>query len=134
MNSWRSRWYMWLLLSGVMFVHGQVTASLPNTPAAMLVFHGSAALCDWFLLGVTTAVLTGRLCDDVQWMCLASIAGNFGGWILYMGYASPSFYNVYMWGLTVAQWLRLLIPDRHADYSWVDMVRHRAHFGGGKHS
>jgi len=132
MNKWRARLQMWLLITVFMILHGHATGSLPNSPAGMLVFHGSAALLDWLLLMVSPALLCRRLCGDMQWLFLASIVGNAGGWILYMIYAPPSLYNVFMWGLTVAQWLRLVIPDRHdANSSWLAVVLHRDRVGGG---
>jgi hypothetical protein len=134
MTSWARRLFMWALITVVMIVHANATASLSNTPIGMLAFHGSAALLDWLLLLVAPAVLSGRLCDHTQWLCLLSIVGNAAGWLLYMAYAPPSFYNVFMWGLTVAQWLRLITPDRHADYLGLDLVPDRHRIRGGHHS
>lgn len=134
MTAWRARFLMWLLMAGVLLVHGAATAPLPNTPAAMLLFHGSAALFDWLLLLIAPRLLSGRMLDHTQWLLWASIGGNAAGWWLYMGYAAPSYYNVFMWWLTIAQWCRLAIPDRHADTPGFDLVPHRDRLGGGYHS
>lgn len=134
MNSWRARFQMWLLITGILASHAVAMESIPNEPEAMLLFHGSAALLDFLLLCVAPRLLSGRLCDHTQWLLLASICGNATGWILYMGYAPPSYYDWFMWWLTVAQWISLLIPDRYADYPGRDLVRHRDHFGGVIHT
>jgi len=134
MNTWRARFQMWLLITGILVVHAVSAGSLPNTPVAMLLFHGSAALLDWLLLCASSGLLSGRLCEHTQWLLLISICGNFAGWILYMSYAPPSYYNWFMWWLTVAQLVRLFIPDRHADYPGLDLVSDRHRIGGGNHS
>jgi hypothetical protein len=113
-----------------MFGHGWATAQLPNTPVDMLLFHGSAALIDLFMLYAAPAVLNGRLCTDTQKLLLASIVGNAAGWLLYMAYVSPIFYNTFMVALTYAQLLRLFIPDRHADPLGSTLVRHPDCLGG----
>jgi hypothetical protein len=124
MNCWRSR-----LIVGVVFwlaldIHAEVTANLPNTPAGMLVFHGSAAAVDFFLLWSTPWLLSGRLCTDMEILCAVSIVGNALGWALYLAYAPPVFFNTFMWGLSYVQWGRLLLPDRHAaDSIGFDVLR-----------
>lgn len=121
---------MWLLITGVMLAHSLAMASLPNSPGGMLAFHGSAALLDWLLLLAAPFVLSGRLCDHTQHLLLASISGNALGWLLYMAYAPPVFYNVFMWVLTVAQWLLLVVPDRpDADRARGAVVFDRARVG-----
>jgi hypothetical protein len=110
--------------------HGWATRLLPNTPVDMLLFHGSAALVDLLLLYLAPAVLKGRLCADSQKLLFVSIVGNATGWLLYMAYVSPIFYNVFMVGVTYAQLLRLFIPDRHADPLGSTLVRHPNCLGG----
>lgn len=131
MNSWRARWWMFALITGVPIAHALATASLPNTPEAMLLFHGSAALLDCLLLVIVPKLLGGQLRDHTQWLLVASACGNFAGWVLYMKYAPPIYYNWSMWLLTIIQWVRLVIPDHHADNPWFDLVRHRDRVGSG---
>jgi hypothetical protein len=101
----------------------------------MLLFHGSAALVDSMILLIVPRILQGRLLDRTQYLLIASVLGNFAGWLLYMGYAPPGIYDGYMWALTVAQIGCLLFTDRpHADSPWLDLVRHRARIGGGNHT
>jgi hypothetical protein len=134
MNTWRARCSMLALITVIMLAHASATASMPNTPAAMLVFHGSAALLDWLLLLLTPYVLVKRVSRQTQWLLLASIGGNAAGWALYMAYAPPGIYNWFMWLLTVAQWVALILPDRpDADNPWNNLVRHRSSIGGSDH-
>lgn len=96
----------------MMKAHEFSTSGLPNSPAGMLTFHGSAALCDLILLYAVPVFLADRLCDDMQALCIASMVVNFVGWILYMAYAPPIFYNVISWVVAYVQWGRLLLVDR----------------------
>ena len=129
MNSWRARGIAASLMLLATYGHGWATRLLPNDPVDMLLFHGSAALVDLLLLYLAPAVLSGRLCVDSQKLLLASIVGNGAGWLLYMTYAPPFIYNVYMVALTYAQLMRLIYPDRHADPARSDLVRHSGCIG-----
>ena len=113
MNTWRNRIATGLLFWLVMQVHSETTAAVPNTPAGMLLFHWSAAFADYVLMLSLPSLVDGRLCDDLEILCLASMVVNFLGFIAYLAYASPVFYNVFMWGLAYVQWGRLLLTDRH---------------------
>ena len=92
-------------------IHAEITGGLANTPESMLIFHGSAAFIDLLLLHCAPSLLSGALCDDTQNLCLVSIVANFAGWLLYLSYAPPEFYNSFMWGLGCVQSLRLLLVD-----------------------
>ena len=137
MNSWRARGLMLAIIVGVMIAHKVLTESVENTPTGMLLYHGSAMLCDWLLLWlVAPKLLQGRLLDWSQWFLVAFMTVNLAGWLLYMSYAPPSIYDTYMWVLTVAEWVCFFIPDRtdednSTDRPRVDMVRHR-YFGGSR--
>lgn len=113
MNGWRSRLGFGLLILAAMSVHSSSLAGVTNSPLGMLAFHGSAALVDFALLLAAPYWIAGRLCDDTEILLLLSIVGNAVGWGLYMAYAPPVFYDVFMWGLSIAQWLRLLYVDDH---------------------
>lgn len=90
----------------------------------MLVFHGTAATIDLFLLYSAPRLLEGKLCDDIQTLCLVSIVGNALGWMLYLAYLPPVFFNTFMWGLGYVQLARLFMVDRHDDNTLgCDLVR-----------
>lgn len=111
MNSWGYRFQLLLVMVLAMAAHGIFTMSSQNTPAGMLVVHGSAALLDWMLAIIVPFFLSGRRCTLVQWAMFASILGNFAGWLLYMHHVSPVYFNSMMWILTVVQCVCILGPD-----------------------
>jgi hypothetical protein len=113
MNIWRNRIATGILFWLVMQVHSEATESVPNTPAGMLLFHWSAAFADYVLMRSLPGLVDGRLCDDLETLCLVSMVANFMGFIAYLAYAPPVFYNVFMWGLAYVQWGRLFLTDRH---------------------
>jgi hypothetical protein len=123
MNGWRCRVALGLLMTSALATHAAATATLPNNPAGMLAFHGSAATVDLLLLYLTPWFVSGRLCDDMERLNQASIVGNALGWGLYMAYAPPTLYNALMWGLTWLQWLRLALDDDAIDSLWSGLVR-----------
>lgn len=130
MNGWRSRLKLALLMALVMWLHSLVMADVPNTDEGMAMFHGSAAALDFAILWCAPRFTAGRLCDDMQTLCLVSVIANYVGWIAYTAYAPPIFYNTFMWGLSYVQFGRLLLVDRHADTSGLDLVRG---FGRGRY-
>ena len=125
MNSWRARFSGCALILIAMYFHDVATERLPNTPIGMLLYHGSGALVDLFMLFSAPAILSGQLCTDTQKLLLLSIIGNFAGWLLYMAYFSPTFYNCVMLAITYVQLLRLFIPDNYVSSPWVHLVRNR---------
>lgn len=124
MNGWRSRLMLAAVMLLAMQAHSIALAGKPNTDAGMLAFHLSAAVVDLLLLNSSPRYVSGRLCSDMQILCLVSIVANFVGWIAYTAYAPPIYYNAFMWGLSYVQWGRLLLVDHHgADYLRVNLVR-----------
>jgi hypothetical protein len=115
---------MLLCLWAVVKVHSEIASGLGNTPVGMLMFHGSAALTDLLLLHCAPTLLSGALCDDMQNLCLVSIVANFAGWLLYLAYTPPEFYNSFMWGLGCVQSLRLFLVDSDdANHMGLHLVR-----------
>lgn len=111
MNGWRSRLMIGLAMVAAMLIHSNLVSHLPNTPEGMLAAHGSAALFDLILILCIPRLSFGRLCDDMQILCLVSMCANFIGWIAYIHYLSPVFYNTFQLGLSLVQGIRLLITD-----------------------
>jgi hypothetical protein len=129
MNSWRSRLQLGGLIWFAFQVHSFSTSSLPNTPEGMLVFHGSAALADWLLLRTFPLFTEGSLCDDMEMLCYISIVANLLGWIAYLAYAPPVFYNTFMWGHSCVQAIRLLLVDGGDAHSYRASLVRRPYFG-----
>jgi len=117
MNGWRSRISLILIFVISSWIHAHATASLPNNPEALDLYHGSASAVDWLLLFSAPMLISGRLCDDIQASCIASVIINFAGFCAYMAYAPPDVYNHLIEGLSYVQYLRLLYVGRYdADY------------------
>lgn len=130
MNTWRSRALMAALIVAAMFVHSELMHFKPRGELGMLIYHGSAALFDLFLLRICHFVIECDLCDDMMALCIASIVGNALGWAAYMAYAPPIYYNVFMWGVAAIQGLRLLMTDGDAtNFIRSLLVRRRHHRG-----
>lgn len=112
MNGWRFR----LVLAGIFYVSAKVhefaTASFGNSDEWMLLYHGSAATVDLLLMYCAPWLIQGRLCDDIQATCIASIFVNALGWALYLAYTPPVIYNSLIAGICYVQFARLLFVDR----------------------
>lgn len=135
LTGWRARLLMVLLIALAAVGHGSLLRGIPNTPAGMFAFHGSAALVDLALMYATPAVLYGHVARDTQALLLLSIIGNATGWVLYMAYVSPVYYNGFMWGLSGAQAIRLLmVSDDGLDSLGLHLVRGRDRVGSYLHS
>ncbi len=134
MTAWRAQFRMAALICAASAIHDHATAGLPNTPAAMLLYHGTAALLDLGLLFFAHSILAGRVCAVSQWLLFASIVCNFLGWLLYLSYAPPLVYDLCIAVLTAAQLLTLFTPNRRdATHPRDALVRHRARLRGGNH-
>jgi len=124
MNSWRSRALFGAVSLAVALLHALATADVSNTDFGMFVFHGSAAACELFLILLCPNLLAGRVCDDMETLCIVSIVANALGWGLYLAYAPPVFFDTFTWGLSYVQVIRLSTPDRNdADYYGVSLLR-----------
>lgn len=122
MNGWRSRLMVLAVLLLAPWLHSQVMADVPNTDEGMALFHAGAAAVDYLILCCAPRFISGRLCDDTQTLCIVSVIANCVGFYAYTAYASPIYYNTFMWGLSYVQWARLLLVGRHADFSGYGLV------------
>jgi hypothetical protein len=125
MKGWRGRLAMlsafWLTAKLHAFI--MISMALPPTDEAGLLFFGSAAAVDWLLLYCAPRALEGRLCDDIQASCIASILVNFAGFCAYMAHTPPLLYYLVIDGVTYVQYLRLFFVGRHdADHHERTMV------------
>lgn len=130
MNTWRSRASAAAMLFALAETHSAATFDLPNSEVGMLVYHGSAATMDLILIYTLPALLAGKVCDDMQLLCLAFIVVNFVGFLLYMAFSPPIIYNTISWGLAYVQYARLFILDSdHVDSVGGNLVRRSHHLG-----
>jgi hypothetical protein len=121
---WPQRAAFCLLLALVIVLHTHAVSSVENSPAGMLVYHGSAMLGDYALFRIVPFALRGALCDDLQSLFFASMVINLMGWLAYVAYVSPVFYDTAIAAVTYAQYARLLLVDSDDALSlWDRMVR-----------
>lgn len=124
MNTWRDRLLVGLLLLLFQRAHGEINAPLPNTEVWALVFFGTAATLELFILKAIPKVLEGSLCDDMQMLSYICIIVDAIGIAAYMTKTPSVYYNTVMWGLSYVQWARLLFVDSdHARSCWNNLVR-----------
>lgn len=90
--------------------HAFATDQAPNTPEGMFIYHISGALMDAMLGAVVTFALMGARGRVMSYLMLASVITNVAGYVLYMLYMSPVYYNAAMWSLTAAQFAVLFVP------------------------
>ena len=112
-NSWQARLFFGLAIWVANIVHHDLVADVSNTPEGMFVYHFSAAATDCLLLVSAASALCGRLCDDIETLCLVSMVVNFLGFLAYMAYAPPEPYNYAIGVLGYVQYARLLMVDRY---------------------
>lgn len=95
-----------LFVASVVF-HEIFLVDIDNTPLGMFFYHGTASIVDYFLLVCTSYILQGKLSQDIQLLCAASMCANFFGWIAYLCYVAPIYYDSSIWLLNAIQliWL-----------------------------
>lgn len=119
MNGWRARATLLALFWATAQLHALVmkALALPPTDEAGAFFFLTAATVDWLLLYSAPHLISGRLCDDMQASCIASIVVNCAGLCAYLAYTPPAYYYTLITGVTYGQYLRLLFVGRYdADY------------------
>jgi len=112
---WRVRLAMLALIGGAIGLHSFLMADIPNSPEGMLMFHGSAAGLDLLLLFCARFFLQPEMSTDIEVLFFLSILVNFFGWLAYIAYATPIYYDSSMWALTVLTAARLLTKGGHGD-------------------
>ena len=124
MNIWRSRIAFGGVSLGIALLHAWALSDVSNTDFGMLLFHGSAAACELFLIALVPHILSGQVCTDMETLSIVSIVANAIGWFLYVASYPPVFFDVFTWGLSYVQAIRLAIPDRYdADHNWTALFR-----------
>lgn len=127
-NKWNVRLFVGLAIWLAASAHQKICADVANTPEGMFLYHGAAALFDFATLVVSAYTLKGRLSDDLQALCFASMVINCIGWILYLAWIMPSVYNSAVLGVGSVQYIRLLLGDLYDDHSLrSDLVFRRDH-------
>lgn len=129
MNWWRRCLALGLVFMATGWAFDKATVGIENTPAAMLLYHGSAATVDLVMFRVTGFFVTAHLQRDIEALCIASIAVNALGWALYLAWTPPTIYNLLIEGLNYVLAIRLFMGDGDVmDLSnWRGLVRSIVH-------
>jgi len=119
-NTWRDRINVLIALFILQVAHQFIFGDLPNTLEGMLVYYGTAALADFYLIYVAAELLNGELGFQIQCLSLASMVTNAVGYFAYEQYLSHWFYDLTMWGISLVLIYKLIWINRHAhdDFGW----------------
>lgn len=115
LTEWQRRLVAGAAFFFISWIHAH-SFGFKNTPELMLIYHGSAVAADLAIIYIAGHALTGRVSFDIMYINLCSIVVNFMGFIAYMAYLPPSFYNTMMAGVIYAQWARLIWNDDVANF------------------
>ena len=115
LTEWQRRLMAGAAFFVISWVHGH-SFGFKNTPELMLICHGSAVAADLAVIYIAGYALTGRISRDIMYINLCAIIVNFMGFLAYMAYLPPSFYNKAMAGVIFAQWARLIWTDDVASF------------------
>lgn len=91
-----------------------------------MTYFAGAASVDWFMFKACHRFTSGKLCRDVEALCIASIVTNALGFALYMASIPPSIYNWTIAGINYVLVVRLIFlggSDAFNNYHWRDLVR-----------
>jgi len=124
---WHGRLSIAALICAGFVAHAYILRDIPNTLEWMLVFHGTAAAFDLLILFCARFLLSDDIRTDFEILSLLSALGNFLGWIAYILYYSPIYYDNGMYFLAIITALRLIIKGDHERHiisnSWLAVVR-----------
>jgi hypothetical protein len=107
MNGWMSRMATALAFGLLQWMHSFIEVS--NDPQGLLIYHGSAALFDLAAIYIVSELLTGNLARDLNCLTLASIGINGLGWLGYLLYLDPFWYDSVLTSLIIVSYLRLFV-------------------------
>jgi len=125
MNTLRDRLSLWCLSLSTGYAFASVISARPAGEYWDMAYFGSAATVDWAMYYFCSAYLSGKLCRDMEALCIASIVANALGFALYMAEYPPTIYNLMIAGLNYVFAIRLLMGRGDVfNYShWRDLVR-----------
>lgn len=136
-NSLRARLAVLLAMGLIQTVHTLTLGDWPNNPLGAFIYHGSAALCDLWMIWIAAAYLRGSTEIQIECLSLASIIVNAVAFFLYMRHYPAQLCNTAMLGVSLVYIARLLWIDRIHDahdserpvVRNLGAVRRQLHFG-----
>lgn len=126
MKALRSRIFL-----GLLFVMAYQLCKfiMPMRPAGEnwdVVYFGGAATFDWIMYRLTPHFVEGKLCRDIEALCIASILVHAIGFALYMAWTSPYFHNWSIRGINYVLAFKLIFTgggNAFNDIDWGGLVR-----------
>lgn len=109
MNRLRSRIALLLLFMMTAKTFDLVIPYRPSGEYWDMAYFGSAMTVDWLMFHMCRRFISGKLCRDVEALCIASIVTNALGFALYMAEYPPSIYNWMILGLNYVLAIRLTL-------------------------
>lgn len=106
-------------------VHEGIFGNPENTPLAVTVYIGTAALCNALSVVFFANILKGKLSYDLQRLAFCALFLNSVSWVLFMAQQSPSSINFLMSMVTYGMFTRVCwVSDNDSDAGgWRDFLR-----------
>lgn len=126
MNRFRSRLALLFVFLGSAKVFALLISYRAEGEYWDMAYFGSAATVDWFMYHLCHRFISGKLCRDVEALCIAFIVTNALGFGLYMADNPPSLYNWMISGINYVLAIRLTLMgggDVFNNNHWRDLVR-----------
>lgn len=125
MNTWPACALLGALFYAVAKSFDRLIPFRPSGEFWDMAYYLLAATCDWLLFRNAHWFVRGKLHRDIQALYTASIVANAFGYVLYLAWSPPSFYNWIIQGINYAIAIRLIITGGH------DVLNHFDNRHGG---
>ena len=120
-----------LVFLGVLFwltfkVFEAVIAMRPPGEKWDIAYFVGAAVVDWMMYRLTPHFVEGKLCRDIEALCIASMLVHAVGFALYMAYSPPYFHNWTIRGLNYVLAFKLIFTGGSnvlTHFDWRGVVR-----------
>lgn len=91
-----------------------------------IVYFAGAATVDWLMYRITPQLIEGKICRDVEILCIASMVTHAIGFAFYMSWYPPHFHNWTIKGINCVLAFKLIYTgggDAFSDIDWRGLVR-----------
>lgn len=91
-----------------------------------MAYFAGAATVDWMMYRLTPQLVEGKLCRDIEALCIASMLTHAIGFALYMAWYPPYFHNWIIKGINYVLAFKLIYTgggNAFNDIDWRGLVR-----------
>lgn len=85
-----------------------------------MAYFAGAATVDWMMYRLTPRFVEGKLCRDIEALCIASILVHAIGFALYMAWSPPYFHNWLIKGINYVLAIRLIFTGGSNVFNNID--------------